>query len=100
MSGLDKMEALELRKSPRRCTKLQYRGLSKRKTTKTWLKGLVKERGFKFSYFLTLSFYKPQRCIVNQYLDNEHIKKVIIDFFYPNKKTKQQDTVLIIRREA
>ena len=50
----------------------------------------MKERGFKFKYFLTLSFYKPQRCIINQYLDNEHIKKVILDFFYPNKKPKNR----------
>ena len=84
------MEVLELRKSSRHFTKLQYRGLSKRKTTEAWLKGLAKERGFKFRYFLTLSFYKPQRCIINQYLDNEHIKKVILDFFYPNKKPKNR----------
>jgi len=90
MSRLDKMEVLELYSSSRHFTKLQYRGLSKRKTTEAWLKGLVKERGFKFRYFLTLSFYKPQRCIVNQYLDNEHIKKVILDFFYPNKKPKNR----------
>ena len=90
MSRLDKMEVLELHQSPRHFTKLQYRGLSKRKTTEAWLKGLVKERGFKFRYFLTLSFYKPQRCIINQYLDNEHIKKVIVDFFYPNKKPKNR----------
>ena len=90
MSRLDKMEVLELHQSPRHFTKLQYRGLSKRKTTESWLKGLVKERGFKFRYFLTLSFYKPQRCIINQYLDNEHIKKVIVDFFYPNKKPKNR----------
>ena len=90
MSRLDKMEVLELRKSSRHITKLQCRGLSKRKTTEVWLKGLVKERGFKFRYFLTLSFYKPQRFIVNQYLDNEHIKKVIVDFFYPNKKPKNR----------
>ena len=90
MSRLDKMEVLELRKSSRHITKLQYRGLSKRKTTEAWLKGLAKERGFEFRYFLTLSFYKPQRCIINQYLDNEHIKKVILDFFYPNKKPKNR----------
>ena len=90
MSRLDKMEVLELHQSPRHFTKLQYRGLSKRKTTEAWLKGLAKERGFKFRYFLTLSFYKPQRCIINQYLDNEHIKKVILDFFYPNKKPKNR----------
>ena len=90
MSRLDKMEVLELRQSPRHFTKPQYRGLSKRKTTEAWLKGLAKERGFEFRYFLTLSFYKPQRCIINQYLDNEHIKKVILDFFYPNKKPKNR----------
>lgn len=90
MSRLDKMEVLELHQLPRHFTKPQYRGLSKRKTTEAWLKGLAKERGFEFRYFLTLSFYKPQRCIINQYLDNEHIKKVILDFFYPNKKPKNR----------
>ena len=90
MSRLDRMEVLELHSLSRHFTKSQYRGLSKRKTTEVWLRGLVKERGFKFRYFLTLSFYKPQRFIVNQYLDNEHIKKVIVDFFYPNKKPKNR----------
>ena len=54
------------------------------------MKGLAKERGFKFGHFLTHSFYKPQQWVVNQYLDNEHIKKVIVDFFYPNKKPKDR----------
>ena len=78
MGRLNKLEVLELHSSSSHFTKLNYRGLSKRKTTETWLKGLAKERGFKFRYFLTLSFYKLQRCIINQYLDNEHIKKVIL----------------------
>ena len=76
--------------SSRHSTKLEYQNLSKRKTTEAWLKDLVKEREFKFRYSLTLSFYKPQRCVINQYLDNEHIKKVILDFFYPNNKPKNR----------
>jgi hypothetical protein len=90
MSRLDKMEALGLHSSSRHFAQLQYRGLSKRKTTESWLKGLAKEGGFKFRYFLTLSFYKPQKWVINQYLDNEHIKKVILDFFYPNNKPKNR----------
>ena len=90
MGRLNKLEVLELHSSSSHFTKLNYRGLSKRKTTETWLKGLAKERGFKFRHFLTLSFYKPQQWVVNQYLDNEHIKKVIVDFFYPNKKPKDR----------
>ena len=84
------MEALGLHSSSRHFAQLQYRGLSKRKTTESWLKGLAKEGGFKFRYFLTLSFYKPQKWVINQYLDNEHIKKVILDFFYPNNKPKNR----------
>ena len=76
--------------SSRHSTKFENRDLSKRKITEAWLKGIVKEREFKFRYSLTLSFYKPQRCVINQYLDNKHIKKVILDFFYPNNKPKNR----------
>jgi hypothetical protein len=60
--------------------------LSKRKTTERWLSNIQQQQGLRFRHFLTLSFNKAQRSVINQYLDNKHIKKVILDFFYPNKK--------------
>jgi hypothetical protein len=86
MSKLDKMKALEIYSAPHNFTKLQYRGLPKRRTTEEWLKEVNEREGIEFKYFLTLSFYKAQKSIINQYLDNNHIKKVLLDFFYPNRK--------------
>jgi len=59
---------------------------SKRKTTEEWLQELITEKKFHFRYFLTLSFSKQQTCVINQYLENRHIKNVLLDFFYPNRK--------------
>jgi hypothetical protein len=59
---------------------------SKRKTTQQWLQDLIDEKRFRFRYFITLSFNKQQTCVINQYLENKHIKRVFLDFFYPNKK--------------
>lgn len=64
--------------------------LCKRKTTVEWLEEVIEEQNLKFRYFLTLSFNKAQSSTINQYLDNRHIKKVLIDFFYPNKKPKNR----------
>jgi hypothetical protein len=72
--------------SPRHSLKRTYPALSKRKTTEEWLEGVIKEQNIKFRYFLTLSFNKAQSSTLNQYLDNRHIKNVLLDFFYPNKK--------------
>ena len=58
----------------------------KRKTTEEWLERLVDEKEYKFRYFITLSFNKQQTSFINQYLENRHIKRVILDFFYPNRK--------------
>ena len=46
----------------------------------------IETLNIKFKYFLTLSFTYQQRNALDQYLDNEHIKKVILNFFYPNRK--------------
>ena len=59
---------------------------SKRKATEQWLQDLIDERKIHFRYFLTLSFTKQQTCFINQYLENKHIKNVILDYFYPNRK--------------
>ena len=58
----------------------------KRVVTEEWLERKIETLNIKFRYFLTLSFTFQQRNVLNQYLDNQHIKKVILDFFYPNKK--------------
>ena len=60
--------------------------IGKRRSTECWLRGLVDDKQLNFRYFITLTFYKAQTNIINQYVDNKHIKKVILDFFYPNKK--------------
>ena len=57
-----------------------------RRKTEDWLRRVMKEKSINFRYFITLTFYKAQTNLINQYLDNKHIKRVIIDFFYPNKK--------------
>jgi len=59
---------------------------NQRGTTENWLNGKIKELNLNFHYFITLSFYKGNKSTLNQYKDNQHIKKVILDFFYPNKK--------------
>ena len=63
---------------------------SKRKTTEEWLEEVIEKQGLRFRYFLTLSFYKGQTSLINQYLDNRHIKNVILGFFYPNKRPKDR----------
>ena len=62
----------------------------RRKTTEEWLEEVIREQNIEFRYFLTLSFNKAQSSALNQYLDNKHIKKVLLDFFYPNKKPKDR----------
>ena len=62
----------------------------KRETTIEWLEEVIEEQNIQFRYFLTLSFTKGQSSTLNQYLDNKHIKRVLLDFFYPNKKPKNR----------
>jgi|TARA_R100000005_G_C4984653_1_gene193333 hypothetical protein len=63
---------------------------AKRQTTEAWLQQKIDDRKIHFRYFITLSFTKQQTSIINQELDNRHIKRVILDFFYPNKKPKNR----------
>ena len=65
--------------------------LSARHATETWLHGKVETMSLNFHYFLTLSFAFGSQSTIKQYLDNKHIKKVILDFFYPyGKKPKDR----------
>ena len=68
------------------CHLLNPSSETKRQVTEEWLEEVVRTKNLKFRYFITLSFSKGQVSSINQYLDNKHIKKVILDFFYPNKK--------------
>lgn len=61
-----------------------------RQITEHWMERKIQELNLRFRYFLTLSFTSQQSCVIKQYLDNEHIKKVILDFFYPNRKPKDR----------
>ena len=63
---------------------------SRRKTTEEWLQEVISAQRIDFRYFITLSFNKAQTSEISQYLDNKHIKKVILDFFYPNKKPENR----------
>tara|TARA_B100001250_G_C19775440_1_gene779302 strand:+ start:401 stop:1039 length:639 start_codon:yes stop_codon:yes gene_type:complete len=54
--------------------------------TEDWLQRKIDDLDLKFRYFITLSFWKANKSVINQYLDNHHIKKVILDFFYPHRK--------------
>ena len=67
---------------------LQNKGTKslKRKVTEEWLQQIVDKEDIRFRYFITLSFNRGQTDQIGQYLDNKHIKKVILDFFYPNGK--------------
>lgn len=69
---------------------LYTRHNKKRVVTEKWLERKIQELDLKFRYFLTLSFSHQQSCVISQYLDNKHIKKVILDFFYPNRKPKDR----------
>lgn len=69
---------------------LYKRQNKKRIVTEEWLERKIQELNLKFRYFLTLSFNHQQSCVISQYLDNRYIKKVILDFFYPNKKPKNR----------
>jgi len=62
----------------------------KRQVTEEWLQRKIEEMNLKFRYFITLTFNKQQTCVINQYLDNKHIKNVILSFFYPNNKPQNK----------
>ncbi len=64
--------------------------LSRKQTTEEWLQEKIDEKNIRFRYFITLTFNKAQKEIIGQYLENQHIKRVILDFFYPNRKPKNR----------
>ena len=61
-----------------------------REITKDWLLRRQEDLDINFGYFISLSFYKQTDNPVIQYLDNHHIRKVILDFFYPHAKPKNR----------
>lgn len=81
---------MEIPASPCHLIKPEYVATAKRKTTEEWLQEIIDEERLRFRYFITLSFNRAQRCEISQYLDNRHIKRVILDFFYPNKKPENR----------
>ena len=64
--------------------------ITARDATEMWLNRKMEDGCFNFQYFITLSFFKATKSTINQYLDNHHIKKVILDFFYPNGKKPKE----------
>lgn len=81
---------IEILSSPCHCIKPRHVATSKRETTEEWLQEIIDKERLRFRYFITLSFNRAQTSEISQYLDNRHIKKVILDFFYPNKKPENQ----------
>ena len=72
------------------CHLTKPKSQNKREVTEEWLEEVIRSKNIKFRYFITLSFSKGQTSAISQYLDNKHIKKVLLDFFYPNKKPKNR----------
>ena len=69
--------------------KSKYKSINKKRIiTQDWLMREVDEMNLNFGYWITLSFYSQVDNPVIQYIDNHHIRKVILDFLYPNKKPK------------
>ena len=60
--------------------------IKNKEITEEWLQRKIDDLDLKFRYFITLSFWKARKSTIKQYLDNHHIKKVILDFFYPHRK--------------
>jgi len=77
---------IEILSSPCHLIKPRYVATAKRETTEEWLQEIIDKERLRFRYFITLSFNRAQTSEISQYLDNSHIKKVILDFFYPNGK--------------
>ena len=80
---------MELLPSPRHSLEIKII-CSKRKTTEEWLENVIEKKRMRFRYFITLSFNKAQTSEISQYLDNRHIKNVILSFFYPNRKPENR----------
>ena len=81
---------IEILSSPCHLIKPRYVATAKGETTEEWLQEIIDKERLRFRYFITLSFNRAQTSEISQYLDNRHIKKVILDFFYPNKKPENR----------
>ena len=64
--------------------------LRNKEITQDWLQRKIDDLDLEFRYFITLSFWKGRKSTIKQYLDNHHIKKVILDFFYPHRKPSEE----------
>ena len=62
----------------------------KRWSTESWLRDLIEQENFQFKDFLNISFHNPNKDVVDQYLDNKHIRNVILDFYYKNQRPKDK----------
>jgi hypothetical protein len=76
--------------SPCHLIKPKHVASLRRETTEEWLQEIIDRTRLSFRYFITLSFNRAQTSEISQYLDNHHIKKVILDFFYPNRKPENR----------
>ena len=81
---------MEILSSPCHLIKPRHAASLRRETTEEWLQEIIDRTRLKFRYFITLSFNRAQTSEISQYLDNHHIKKVILDFFYPNRKPENR----------
>ena len=66
--------------------KCRDKNSTKRWSTERWLKTMTEQENLEFKDFISISYRHPRKDIIDQYFDNAHIKRVILDFFYPNKK--------------
>ena len=73
----------------------------KRWSTERWLEEIIEKFDVQFKDFISISFHKPNKDIVDQSLLGKHIKKVILDFFYKKNKPKNMINIWIfIEREG
>ena len=73
----------------------------KRWSTERWLEEMTREFDINFQDFITISFHKPNKDIVDQSLLGKHIKKVILDFFYKkNKPINMINIWIFVEREG
>ena len=72
-----------------------------RRSTESWLEEMTREFDIKFKDFISISFHRPNKDIVDQSLLGKHIKKVILDFFYKNNKPENMINIWIfVEREG
>ena len=73
----------------------------KRWSTERWLEEMIEKFDVQFQDFISISFHKPNKDIINQYLDAGHIKNVILDFFYKkNRPVNKIKIWIIVEREG